>query len=75
MHQSNGGGASGSNDQQRRNTTTSKSPALRQSQDQNNNNAIKTNGNKQRQEGAVQAFKIANDAASYLNGNLVDVDP
>ena len=28
---------------------------------------------RQRQEGAVQAFKIANEAASYLNGNLTDV--
>ena len=29
---------------------------------------------RQRQEGAVQAFKIANDAASYLNGNLAEHD-
>ena len=27
---------------------------------------------RQRQEGAVQAFKIANEAASYLNGNLAE---
>ena len=27
-----------------------------------------------KQEGAVQAFKIANEAASYLNGNLTDVN-
>ena len=27
-----------------------------------------------KQEGAVQAFKIANEAASYLNGNLTDLN-
>ena len=41
------------------------------------NNHANTNPNsttaRQRQEGAVQAFKIANEAANYLDGSLADV--
>ena len=44
----------------------------RQSQDQA---AAQTNiSSKQRQEGAVQAIKIANEAVNYLNGNMAEYD-
>ena len=55
-------------------------PSIRQSNNVGNgvdsptNNTRISSNTQQRQEGAVQAIKIANDANSYLDGSLNEVD-